>query len=225
MILAPKYPLMLEYTTANESIESIIAGMDIKKEDRILAVCGSGDQAFALLEYAREVVAVDYNPVQIAYAQERKQKLQQWDVEEFMGISFKWRTRYFKKKGRLERIRKKLDALSFLEGEIFSMAQNEGRKFNKLYLSNAISYQSISYKEQEKLIADTFASLNSGTLVYMLPFGFTFYYLEPHGLELVENLTASAQKLANRTDGYLWSPMVCRKMERTKKRQIKNTAE
>ncbi len=38
----------LKYSRANESLEAITKGMDVKEGDKILAVCSSGDQAFAM---------------------------------------------------------------------------------------------------------------------------------------------------------------------------------
>ncbi|MCX6774504.1 MAG: hypothetical protein NTY99_00220 [DPANN group archaeon] len=47
-----------EYFQTNEDLASIVRGMNVKPTDYILAVGGSGDQAFALLEYAKRVKIV-----------------------------------------------------------------------------------------------------------------------------------------------------------------------
>ena len=47
------------FARTNEDLPSIVRGMDVNPSDYILAVGGSGDQAFALLEYAKKVKTVD----------------------------------------------------------------------------------------------------------------------------------------------------------------------
>jgi len=56
------------YYFTNESLEAIITGLEPNSEDNVLTICGSGDQAFALLEFGCQVIAIDENPQQICYA-------------------------------------------------------------------------------------------------------------------------------------------------------------
>ena len=48
----------LEYSCTNEDLKGIMAGLDLSPTDRVLTVAGSGDQAFAFLEFARQVNSV-----------------------------------------------------------------------------------------------------------------------------------------------------------------------
>ena len=54
-------PEGLLYSSTNESLEGVVAGLDVKPKDRIIAVGGCGDQAFALLENVGKVIVVDSN--------------------------------------------------------------------------------------------------------------------------------------------------------------------
>jgi len=54
----------VNYRTTNESLDAIVLALQPNKNDKILAVGGSGDQAFSLLEKAGEVCCVDNNEVQ-----------------------------------------------------------------------------------------------------------------------------------------------------------------
>ena len=55
----------VNYSVTNESIDAVIKGLNLKSNDSVLAVAGSGDHAFAMLEYAGEVKVIDSNPFQI----------------------------------------------------------------------------------------------------------------------------------------------------------------
>lgn len=65
------------YSHTNESLDAIVKGMNVNETDDIIAVCGSGDQAFALLEYAGSVLAVDSDRQQIEYAQKGQKRSRQ----------------------------------------------------------------------------------------------------------------------------------------------------
>ena len=136
----------LSYECTNESIYGIVAGLDLKEGDRILAICGSGDQAFAMLEYADFVQAVDINPRQVAYAQYRAKQINDGDFEGFHKVGYMWdgtrfafeRRDYFTEE-RLKRIRNRLDSLVIKETNIFDIRPREG-EFNKIYFSNVFSF-------------------------------------------------------------------------------------
>ncbi|MDD5192687.1 MAG: DUF3419 family protein [Candidatus Nanoarchaeia archaeon] len=74
------------YGHTNESLWAIVAGMDVAKKDRVLSICSSGDQAFALGEYANEVVAVDINTAQINYAKRRLEALKNENYNDFFPL-------------------------------------------------------------------------------------------------------------------------------------------
>lgn len=79
------------YQCTNESLKAIIAGLDVSPEDNLLVVGGSGDQAFALLEFAGKgkVTAVDNAPQQIDFIRQKAEALQIGDYESFFRIDNK----------------------------------------------------------------------------------------------------------------------------------------
>jgi len=141
------------YATTNESLKSIITGMNLSKEDEVLAIGGSGDQAFAILEFVKRVKVVDISSKQLAFINSRMAALKEMDVENFFegdkkvfsGDFYPLFTQdvrnYFLSDNpdRLEKIRKKLPDFLIMDPEdIVKTAQKE-RDYSKIYLSNAIS--------------------------------------------------------------------------------------
>jgi len=131
----------LEYTSTNESLDSVVQGLDVNSEDRILAVGGSGDQAFALLEKAGSVTVVDRNPAQIWYVRQRAELINHRDYEMFLAlIRGRIPQEYFRRDGILEKLKERIDSLDILEPcDILEVDITEGR-FTKVYLSNSIGY-------------------------------------------------------------------------------------
>ncbi|RMD46015.1 DUF3419 family protein [Candidatus Pacearchaeota archaeon] len=153
----------LGYTCTNENLKGIVLGLDLSPKDSVLAVAGSGDQAFAFLEFARQVKAVDIVPEQIELMQQRAKALQTRDYDGFLkvegtGSADGWlhgqyspelkilnemrRREYFVENypQRLERIRANLGNLVIAEpANILEVAQTESG-FSKIYLSNAFYY-------------------------------------------------------------------------------------
>jgi S-adenosylmethionine:diacylglycerol 3-amino-3-carboxypropyl transferase len=75
----------VKYVATNESLDAIIKGMEITPEDRILSICGSGDQSFAMLaENPKKIIAMDYNLDQIRYAEHRVNALKKKNYKEFL---------------------------------------------------------------------------------------------------------------------------------------------
>ena len=77
----------LEYISTNENLDAIVLGMDVNSNDRILAMGGSGDQAFALLEKAGSVTVVDRNSAQIWYIKQRAELIRQKAYEFFFSCT------------------------------------------------------------------------------------------------------------------------------------------
>jgi len=55
--MSTKYPATLE------NIGAVMDALSINEGDSVLAVCSSGDMAFAALERAKSVVAIDRNSI------------------------------------------------------------------------------------------------------------------------------------------------------------------
>lgn len=156
----------LRYAFTNENLDAIMAGLDIQPDDRILTVACAGDQAFAFLEIASYVKAVDVSSEQIHLMQQRINQLEKRDYEGFLDKNVKgtWdssninnlinvlfrqvtskkcrknRDNYFTKSPeRLDKIRENLEKLVLVQEptDILHLTQRE-EEFSKIYLSNAI---------------------------------------------------------------------------------------
>lgn len=155
--------MMPDYVSTNESLEAIVKGMDIQQADKILAVCGSGDQAFALLETAAYVRAVDKDLDQVEYAQERKKLLEtpgKFRKEIVGDISWK----YFTIR-RIRAIKKKARHIEIATADIFK--EIELNIFNKVYLSNATTYGITGIRTINLFLSRAAQKLRSPGLIYM----------------------------------------------------------
>lgn len=166
------YPMMnqtirLGHSCTNESLNAIVLGLNLSPEDSVLAVAGSGDQAFAILEFVRQVKAVDIAPEQIEFMRQRAEALRVGDYAEFLRsdvrgsrdnllaanypeftefnsaeFNLNRRRKYFAEddKKRLGRIQGNLGNLVISEpANILEVAQTE-TGFSKIYLSNVFEY-------------------------------------------------------------------------------------
>jgi hypothetical protein len=148
------------YGCTNESLPAIRSGLKPEKGDNILAILGSGDQAFELLRGGAKVTATDNNPAQIDYALRRVAFLRQasflgyelflahnrWlpydvsdskKIEVFPSSAKARRDAHFTPEV-LREIAANIGNLSITREDIFQLAM--GGRFNKIYLSNAIGY-------------------------------------------------------------------------------------
>ena len=232
--------LSLLNPVTNESLDAIVAGLRPSQKDKILAICGSGDQAFALLEYADSVHTVDkkYDQVEYAVYQSmllRKNKLSQFlnDIHKnSLNAEFQLRKQYFSQKGRLQKIARKLDSLTFEVADIIEAVEHS--VFNKIYLSNIMGggIFSINYDNFKKLLNALKSKLPKRGLVYvtgMIP-GSKFedfrkkrILQEGPQMQILEKdneLTSIAAKWQDKYEeklvkieghGYLWKPAVYRR--------------
>ena len=144
------------FVETNEKLDSIVAGLDLQPTDRVLSICGSGDQPLAILEQVSEVVAVDIVDTQFHYTKKRVEYLKKGEMVFFfnplMPIEDKlWKrvigkseivgdfvecieSRKYFTDARLEKLRSKLKRLIFLQEDIFNVDMGI---FDKAYLSNA----------------------------------------------------------------------------------------
>lgn len=144
------------FTQTNESLDQIMAGMHPREQDLILAVCGSGDQAFALIEHGAQVIAIDTSPEQLSYAKRRAKFLHAGAYEEFLTVG---RTHlrsdvlaYFTAPGRMDRIRANIEHLAFNRMDLFNIPTTMHVVFTKVYLSNAHYFDSrIEHKEMHRV--------------------------------------------------------------------------
>lgn len=222
----------------NESLRSIMAGLQPNQNDSILAVGGSGDQAFALLEKSGRVCIVERELEGVDYINMCKSRLNEGDEDSFLNIDreprlgipelqdFTLRKIYFSKRNRLRAIRSKLDSLEVTHGDIFHFL--EISKFNKVYLSNALSYGFVWPTDSAASIRSLLSvskNLSIGSLIYISDYNSCFgesknerKYLElirPY-LILEDDLTKRSRILQNQANKYTefwnWVPAVFRKV-------------
>jgi len=200
---------LVPFKYTNENLRAIVAGMAPTGTDSILAIAGSGDQAFALLEFAGRVVAVDRDSDQIDFMRQRVDALERRDYEKFLEAPTKHgeeilqrnsKSRYFRTNRRLERIRKRLDRLEIAEGDIFEIIKNQRGKFNKFYFSNLGNWVC----REQLYESDGLDCLPDGCLVYCS----SGPPVESDHLVKDERLTSQSRKFNN----YGWKPTVYRKV-------------
>ncbi len=214
----------LVFKATNENLDAIVAGLDLEPTDDVLAICGSGDQAFAILEYAHSVLAVDNQPGQVRFAKERKNALFDGDYKHFLfpqGIVHgdyyvNKRNKYFRKPERLDLIKSKIRRAKFSVKDI-TKVPNLGR-FSKFYFSNAIGYTGFQDPETRfirRLVVET----PVGSLIYCSDDRDARYILQcrppKHVWELSEaqELTRLACQITN-SNGGGWKPIVFRKIRK-----------
>lgn len=218
----------LIFQVTNEKLPNIVAGLDPRPSDRILAVCGSGDQAFALLEYAFSVHAVDYHEDAIAYAQRRHQSLQQrYEGGFYIGVVDPFSNRpsehtigYFSQEGRLATIAAKAERLSFEVGDIFDSVSP---RFTKIYLSNAFSWLSSAEGDQSPFaicLRQLMRQASAGAVIYVADETPALQqYNFPSWFQRHQGLTDHARSGLHEVDGLssllkqslVWAPVVYEK--------------
>lgn len=208
------------YSVTNESIEAVMGGLQVSEKDRILAIAGSGDQGFAMLEITREVVLVDNDERQIDWVRRRARCLAKGDnvdflyaphsIDEWAEICKPRRDEYFEIPGRLEKIRANLPGLRVKLDDITIFSQNsKPESFDKIYLSNAGG--DTPKPEFFKKFAH---ALSPGGLLYHADVGFSRGYIpERTGLILERELTklAISKEMECKKNLFFWKPAVFRK--------------
>ncbi len=188
----PRFPSL---SHPMEDLSVIMAGLQPCKDDNILALCGSGDQAFALLESGAEVHAVDCVHDQLQYARERVNYLRAGNVEAFRRHDA---SRYFLDDRRVESIRGNLDKLHFHLVSDVTDAVSYG-PFTKIYLSSLIGFTSNwrGGSRIEKNFQTLASALENNGLVYV----HSAQWRETRGgvLVLDRDLTQRALDVSTRT--------------------------
>lgn len=213
------------YSVTNESIDAVVTGLDLKPEDTVLAVGGSGDQAFAILEYANRVQVIDSCPTQINLVRLRTEALRTGMFELFfygnedLPREISRKREYFLKEGRLERIRSKLRNLSISDYlDIFHLRTR--KRVSKIYLSNALDW-SRNCDEKPEYLSAVIKLLSPAGLLYIsnsftsMPHDEKTYLdlFDLPGLEREIELTQKAREFEKTNTKYSWSPIVYRKVE------------
>ncbi len=208
------------HKVTNESLWAISAGLDPKPTDSILAIAGSGDQAFALLASGAEIRAIDKDQAQLTYTLLRAEALRRGDKEAFLegATTLDKEAHTYFDPPRLDTIRDNLARLSINNPEdIFTYVTHSRSRFTKIYLSNCIDDRSKTHplRALEKLIL----ALHQQGLIYSAQDDIhperDKENLHRIGLEIDRERTESAYKEGARNNqrGLLeWYPKVYRKI-------------
>lgn len=230
------------YYNTNESLRAIVAGLQISPEDAVIAVGGSGDQAFAMLESAGKVKVFDSNPAQLDYIRERVEALERGDYERFSGsdrvnsdnspnypgASFLQKSKQYLlgRNGPIEKIRQKLSNLEIAEpGNIIEQAQQE-ESYSRAYLSNIIGWclREIDISEIMGHLENVACKLTEGGLIYVANHQVLVQLSEEprrfhkNDLRITHFLPAGLkldleQSLVARTQERRWSPAIYKKVK------------
>lgn len=209
---------MVNDSITNECLESIINGLQPNKEDYILSICGSGDQAFTLASKGSKVLTVDTDLDQIEYAKSRYNFLKKGNLNEFMNPKERdSRLRYIGNKNFLLSTIKKSSELDieFRVGNIFY--DFDSSHFSKIYLSNAFNY----FGDYDEISFLSKSLKNEGLIYSLVPLHKSFsniffklfnkIFLDK--LILQEELTNIARESYNQFNGEIfWRPYVYRKI-------------
>ncbi|MBS3169782.1 hypothetical protein J4210_04820 [Candidatus Woesearchaeota archaeon] len=213
----------LRYRSTNENLQNIVDGLQPESGDVIAAICGSGDQAFALAEYGARVFAVDRNPEQVSFAEQRLHSLGTEKEEEiFFNRAYRGESgslnfnvgrsnAYFSLGGRREKIRIHRANIHFRCDDFFSyVCENAGAiGFTKIYISNAIS-RLWGCKSPQKALDDIVNVLPKRGLLYVanglyVTNGFIFSGFSPKALREVHPQLECVSVFQNSTG---WEPAV-----------------
>lgn len=214
----------LRYVATNESIAAVMHGLKANENDTILAICGSGDVPFALVGEVKKVIAVDCNPRQINFANERKEALYKRNYKYFLRSKksmngennftnnelelIKARNDYFE--GKLKNIIDKLDSVEFFYVESIFKFCDEKNKFSKAYLSNiSCSTNDLKNLRDSLLPGGLFYWTSPANNSDSIDFG-----KDVSGIKLEKNLTETARYFEHPASWKRkWKPMVYVKLE------------
>lgn len=212
------------YTCTNENLKEIIRGLRISSSDTILAIGGSGDQAFAmLLDSPKKIVVVDSAEEQVDHIKKQMERMHKelyWDfLRSRLGGKFNQKEpdkfEYNQPLNRqevdsynpgfftirkLRNIRPKLGRI-----EIALKTIDEALVpgvFNKIYLSNAIFYGQM-YEDGLTTLLAVKKSLPRGGLIYCTNGGSVYGLAKETGLKI--------KTFGNSPIGSSWSPIVLEK--------------
>ncbi len=171
--MAPTFPV------TNECLEAIIAGIHPQDDDVVLAVGGSGDQAFALMEHAKKVLVIDNNPEQIGMIEKRKNALSHGDLDLFLERQqmhknfdslYLARDEYFNQPGRFEKLSENVDRLMVLPTmglrEFFSYEDHS--EVTAVYSLNALGFGWGHVRDEEfRLLENIGRMLGPSSRIYM----------------------------------------------------------
>ncbi len=211
------------YHATNENLNSIVEGLKIEEKDTVLAVCGSGDQAFAILEKSpKKVIAVDINDNQLILGEFRANSVKYGLYERFFSYDLLEKFKELKEKGeekedcyyiiernkyfsdKLDKIRENIRKIEFRKGDIFDSKFYCG--INKVYLSNC-------NLDVEAGLEEYIEKLPSGIEIYVSDSDSALFFGLYDKTKLMKKRTSKARSYYKDINGnkYDWWPAVFKK--------------
>jgi len=187
--------MVVEFDHTNENLDAIVNALQPEPCDRILAVCGSGDQAFALAGYGSQVVAVDPDSDQLLYAQYRLDALLKGSVSAFLNIGSpisnnpddvtnETPEEQIKRLLAPNRILPNISNIKLKKNDFISELMESQILFNKLYASNLLGfYMHESFKKPS--LEQKRAWFRN--ILKRLPESGIIYFTGPNGLGIDDN--------------------------------------
>jgi len=194
------------YLRTNECLSAIYSGMKIKKDQKILAIGGSGDFPFMCVEKGAIVRAIDNSKFQIDIIHKRINYLISSDLKSFLGrYEFRKEDDILKYETDFEKLKKNLKNLIVVEGDIFDSGLDLSG-FDSIYLSNVLTYPDWDKdgKAYDKLGCFS-KRCSKGTLIYLSSRLWTLKSLNKIGLKENRYLTKKAR---TKEINLLWIPQV-----------------
>lgn len=198
----------INYGCTNESLNSARIGMDLRSEDKVLGVLGSGDFRYLCLSEDIEGKFFDKNKDQVDYVKLRDKSLIEGDIDDFRADyaildltdpkTRIVRLNYFSTLN-FQKIKSNLKKGEFFEGDIFSDSIDVS-SFNKFYLSNVFDWIELRRANPQKFFSKFSQKLKKKDLVYFACKGehfedgvYSFLDQKNFGMKKNEELTNLAQ--------------------------------
>ncbi|MFA4887455.1 MAG: hypothetical protein WC595_04530 [Candidatus Nanoarchaeia archaeon] len=204
----------VRWVASNQVVQAPLIGLEVKENDHIGAVVGTGDILFAMIAEGAFVESADTDPKQIEYVKLRMGQVRADKHHDFLysGLELNVystpkeiaaRTAYFSDQKRWEQLKRNISKLKDPDLEDIGKFVG-GKRFDKIFLSNAAGWGWTGETEGGMIAGDIDCrrifdicskSLDQGGLVYRVRFGFQWFFgKEYEGFELDKDLTQKAQR-------------------------------
>ena len=78
----------VNFPCTNEAIPAVVDGLELKSDDIVVSILGSGDIPLAIAPHVKKVYALDRNHSQVKYAKKQINCLKEGNLGEFYNINF-----------------------------------------------------------------------------------------------------------------------------------------
>ncbi|MDD9953688.1 MAG: hypothetical protein OXR66_05100 [Candidatus Woesearchaeota archaeon] len=207
-----------QFSMANEHLPSIMYGVRTRESQKILAVLGGGDQAFALLSLGSTVVGIDGEYDAVNWVRARANCAREGNYEGFLAVhapcaSERWqkreqRRREFFSPKRFARIRANIDNLQLVRTLFQKLPRELHIQYDSIYLSNILGWVKGAERAASMRVLQD--------LVNMQPRGGRVYSAVPEvldidGLKFCATVSERVRNAHKVSPAVSWKPSVYRK--------------